>query len=488
MRKQMRNQLAVLIGAAVLTTGGLTLPDKAARAETAAAVLQPQAEPQQTAAEAAEPGYVDIVLQKAIAAARTSVAASVYNENDDTAWPYSTEGQSLAAVTGWSESELETALLRSVTEAIARDLESGVLTANEASDASAAATAAVHKTVSGPAAGASAAASSTKGAAIVQSFLDTIVQRTADLLELSARDLRSALGAGQTLAQAAGQTEAQLGELLKQSLNGELDRAAASGSLSSAEAIERKRDGAEAIDTIVATVGYDRETTPWMERFGESLLANKLGFAATLTATWSDKESDDFFAALAQGGTLASASGLSESELLALLTDYVDEAIDGAWLDGDLSAEYAGRLKTRAAELVKTAISTPGYGMPTAPAARVVYVAVPDADSADAAESYVAEVEDLDADAYAADRLNRVVADIAALTGTNGDELLRRLSGGLTIGQAVHTDADSLLYSLVGSFGKEVNNFVAAGALSEEDGARAKSNYTSGLLKLLTSR
>lgn len=485
MRETMKKKLVVLTGAAVLMAGsGMAITANPVMAETAGtgvgAGAQSGTNIEEEGTKAANPSYIDMLTYKTLSS--LLVQASAASDQDyDTFYQSVASGQSLADASGLGAAVLASKLKQSVGQSIQANVESGLLTAKEAEQASASADAIIEKVVSVQWKGVSLEQSIIGGHDLLQSFLNGIVQQTADLYELSATELRKALRDGQSLAEASGQTEGALISDLKQSLSDMLTEAVQSGKLMAVDADKRYREGEEAIKTIVSTKGYDSPATPWMERFGNELVAGKLGFAINLTAIYSDKELDDIYAALRQGGTLVSASGLSEGELLADLTDAIDQAIEQAWLAGNLSLKVAEQLKTQASEQVKTAITTAGYGISEVPA--TVVESVYGEETANAEETVK-----IDVNQYVQHRLNQIVDDTARLTDTDAKELLGRLSSGQSLSQAARTDNDSLLYGLVSSISRQLNEYVASGALSEEESARAKSDYASQLLKLLASQ
>lgn len=496
MRDTMKKRFAVLVGAALLAaSGGAALPVKpvfAASANVSASAAdtsnglaaQPEIAPDTTQID-----YIDILAGGQLTSI-VAQAAAIAGKDYDTLMQDVIAGKSLADAAGLSAGELESQLLRSAEQSLNVEAATGALTAAEAEQAKTSAAEAIRAVVSGTQGAAKPEASWLAGSDIVQSHLNQIVDDIAYAYELDARDLRAALHEGQSLIEASGQAADALENVLSESLNRDLDTAVQTGKLTAADADKRKEKGRDAITTIVTTPGYDRETTPWMEQYGNALLANRLDFAENTAFALSDKEYDDFYNELGQGGTLLSASGLTESELLEPLAESIDQAIDAEWLNGRLSADLADRLKQQASEQLKTVIVTPGYGVTSvaetvAPTPDYSAATVTD-DVYDGEADPVAVVTVTDVQAYTDERLSRVVADVAALTGLHTDELLARLAEGESLAEAAHSDNDTLLYGLVRSFGRQLNESAAAGApFTKQESEQAKASYTSSILALL---
>jgi hypothetical protein len=473
----MRKRLAVLMGAAILTaTGGLALPAHSVFAETAnaAAISNALADHPQADTDTAKMDYIGLLVRHYVSNL-VEWTASLTDQDYGVLLQEVQSGKSIAEASGLNASDLSDKLGESLAQNFAADEQSGVLTPKEALHAKAYAIAAIKEAVSGAAGAAALQTDSIDGRDIVQSHINKIVQTTANLYELDAKNLRRALREGHSLAQASGQESGALAGAVTALLDRELDAAVLAGKLTSAEADKRKAEGEEAIRKIVATEGYDGDTTNWMKQFGDRLVSNKLGFIVPLTAALSGKDTDDVALAIEQGSTISSASGLSETELLGALSKNIDEAIDQAWLNGNVTASYADQLKRQAEEQLRTAITAARYGANAQGRAESV------------TQDETTEASDNDpAEFYAENRLNQVAADVAALSNIRYDDLLERLASGQTMSQASGISNNSLLYGLVKSASKQLNEYVDQGALSEEESARVKANYMSGLVQLLS--
>ncbi|GAA3405977.1 hypothetical protein ACFFNY_25940 [Paenibacillus hodogayensis] len=508
MRETMKKRLAVLMGAAVLTaSGGALLPAKAAWAETVSVTAadettgasvtadestgttadettgtsanaeestgsSPAADestgPSAAAEQTKQVSYIDILASRNLSS-YVAQAAALGDQDFDTVWQEVLTGKSLSEASGVPAGDLEAALLQSLAQSLSADVENGALTAGEAEQTKASAIATIRAVIAGASTSASVQAALIGGADIVQSRLDRVIEDTAALLELNARELRQSLRDGRSLAEASGQDAATLAAQLAGMLNQDLDASVQAGQLARADADTRKREGLEALGRIVAEAGYDRETTPWMEQYGNALLASQLGFAVNYAYALSSREYDDFYSDLAEGASIETASGLTEKDLLPSISAMIGNAVDEAWLNGKLSAGYADELKLQADEQLKTALTAPGYGQSKA-------VAIAD-DAAVAAS----------AQDYAEGRLSQVAADVAAWAGTRADVLLEKLAQGQTLAQAAGTDSDALLRALVKSVAVQLNAYAADGTFTEKDVASAKSSYTAGLVQLLNN-
>lgn len=495
MKATMRKRLAVLVGAALLTTsGGLALPAHSVFAETAVypAAAKAQSEKgEQTNAGDARTDYIDVLVGKYVSNLRDRAAAFADTDYDTFIHDIQS-GKTLAEAAGVSESELADKLVQSIGQSLEAEVQLGALTADESMQARNRAEAAIREAVSGSGGTDSFRRDTVIGRQVLNSHIAAVVQSAAALYDLDSGQLRRELQEGQSLASVTGQVYGPLADAISEPLVRELDAAVLAGKMTAAEADTLKSEGAEAIRKIVDTEGYDVPTTIWMEYYGQYLLENKLGFVITQTVALSGKEEEDIVAALAAGSTLAAASGLSDTELLRSLSDLIGEAIEQARLEGKLSANYAERLKEQAEERLAAIIHTSGYGyhmrQETSAAAFDADWDVCETD--DNGETRCTEVteeaKDIDPSSYTDEKLNNALTEAAAIANIDFDVLLDRLASGESISKATGRSYDNLIYELFRSTGKQINRFVAQGSLTEEESARIKSNYMSGLVELMT--
>ncbi|MDF2715322.1 MAG: hypothetical protein K0R28_2247 [Paenibacillus sp.] len=496
MKATMRKRLAVLVGAALLTTtGGLALPAQSVFAETAAYPIAANAQTEegaQTKAGNARTDYIEVLVGKYVSNLRDQ-AAALADADYDTFIQDVQSGKTLAEASGLSESGLADKLVQSIGQSLDAEVQLGALTADEAKQAKNRVEALILEAVSGSGGADFFQQDSVIGQHILNSHIAAVVQTAASLYELDSSQLRRALKEGQSLASVTGQVYGPLADAITEPLVRELDSAVQAGKMSAEEADSLKSEGAEAIRTIVDTKGYDVPTTNWMEHYGQYLLHNKLGFVITQTVAQSGKEEDEIVAALAAGSTLAAASGLSDTDLLRSLSDYIGAAIDQAWLEGKLSVNYAERLKERAEEQLAEIIHTSGYGMNAQREPRgAAYeenweTCETDENGETRCTEAAEEAADIDPSSYTDDKLNNAISEMAAIVNIDFDVLLNRLASGESISRATGRSYDNLIYELYRSTSKQINRYVSGGSLTEEESERIKSNYMSGLAELMTN-
>lgn len=92
----------------------------------------------------------------------------------------------------------------------------------------------------------------------------------------------------------------------------------------------------------------------------------------------------------------------------------------------------------------------------------------------------------IDAKSYLAERLDRIIQDVSAVSNIEAADLMKRLAQGESLSQAAETDSDSLLYQLLAQANENMNALVTAGSVSEGDAAVFKTDYAAGVSKLLS--
>lgn len=444
-KNTMKKKLVVLMSAAaVFAATGAALPARPAFAETVPAAASP------VAAEKPAAPRVDYIAlsvhQKlsSIASDAATVADKAYDELMDAV----RSGQSLAAASGLGSAELADKLGALYAQSFDGEVAAGYMTREEADEANRLAAAAVRETIdtSGAAVG---PLVRTVGRDIVDKATADVVQNVAFLSDKSSIELRAALRQGQSLTEASGLDAATLSASLLESVAFELDRAVRYGQLAAQEAADLKAEAARSIDEALATKGYDPETNEWMERYGDAIIDKRLSNLTGIAAALADKSYADVEDALAQGGTLLSATGLSEAELLDRLAASVDVSIEQAWQSGTLSARAADALKAEAADRLKEAIATAGYGTRAQSGAK--------SDSAIAKES-----------------VDQLVRQAASYAGKTAAEVREALGAGQTLVQATGIDQAELYGVLQGNAGAYIEKAVASGRLAAVDADATK--------------
>lgn len=493
MRVMMRKRLAVLVGAALLTTsGGLALPAQSVFAETAAYPIAAKAQTEggtHTNAGDERTDYIEVLVGKFVSNLR-GLAAALADVDYDTFMQDIQTGKTLAEASGLSESELADKLVQSIGQSLEAEVQLGALTADESEQARKRAEASILGALSGS--GGADSFQHDLGQHIINSHIAEVVQTAATLYELDSSQLRRALHDGQSLASVTGQVYGPLADAITEPLIRELDLAVQAGKMSASEADSLKTEGAEAIRKIVDTEGYDAPTTNWMKRYGQNLLNNKMGLVIPQTVALSGKEEEEIVAALAAGSTLTAASGLSDTELLRSLSANIDVSIDQAWLEGKMSANYAEQLKEQAEEQLTAIIHTSGYGKNVQQEARQAtyednWETCETLENGETSCTEVTEeVTEINPSSYTNFKLNNAISEVAAIANIDIEVLLGKMAGGESVSRATGRSYDNLIYELYRSTSKQINRFVSRGTLTEEESEQIKSNYMTGLVELMT--
>lgn len=438
----MKKRFVVLMGAVVIAaSGGFAGPQHsvyadAVKTETAPAPNEGTVQTSPAAAvQAAAPlTYADLLARKQLSQIVTLAFAFADSDIDYSSYLGAVyAGKSLAEAAGVAPGDLNDQLMASVRQTVQAEVASGSLTATEGEQAVTSLSSAISAAVSGSLDPAARLSATDAGQNLVQLHLSRIVPNTAVYIEGSAADLLQAMQAGQSLAEAAGLSADALSDQLDSQLFADLDNAVQSGKLLAADAEARKTEGAKAIREAVSTPSYDKADTAWMDRFGAQLVARKLDSAERLAAVLSSKDYSDVLEALAQGQTLADATGISEADLAEQLGSPIRQAIDAAWLNGSLSRQAADQWKTKADEALNRLIRG------EAPAGS------PQADAAIAQGS-----------------TRNIVKTSASYAGLAYEDLKQAVASGQTLVQATGLTEEELL----GTLKAEADSYIAEAALS----------------------
>jgi len=560
----MRKQLMVWMGAAILaaSTSGIVLPRSAYADEAVTAVnTTAQTNTEKTDASETTVNLSTMFLHNWLNKldVHTAEAAKI-NTSDFSDLLHN--GSSLATASGLALSDLTTSLIEQFGLDTAYEVQQGTLTGQEAAGLQQQFKAGIAGWVQQAWSGANAASYLPKdGKGIIQNRLNRIVSDAATVSAVAETDIRQALQSGQSIAEATGMDAQALSSALNALLGADLDAAVSAGSLKAGQRDQLANSGADQIWQITQKKGYDEQTTPWMEKYGQALLHDKLDpdMIIQATAAFAGKDYKDIMDGLAAGQSLVTASGLASADLSAQLLDAVSRDLDNEWNAGNLSAQLRDQLKKSAAESIDKAIDQDGYGQAAAGssnqaiAEESIQALVEDsanyavAAAADLRQSLAGgqtlveatgkDEEDLssylqqnahayieqavqkgwlnasdqaateseadslvqdainrqgykdqvDAKQYLANRSDRVIDDVASVSGMEAADLLKKLDAGQSIAQAANQDPDSLLYSLLKKASQEINGFAAAGAISNEVADKLKADYGDWAVKYLSA-
>ncbi|MFD0693880.1 hypothetical protein ACFQZT_07235 [Paenibacillus sp. GCM10027628] len=458
----MRKQLVVLMGAALLVTGagGAALPVHSAYAAeigtgtgaatatgtsaAGAAVSTSDAQAgTQTAGSAKD--YSSLLLNDWLNKLDIHTEGAANKKSDDFADALAS-GATLTAASQLDASDLIGKLKTMFAEDMANEVQAGNLTAKEASALEDAAGPRIADLVSSKwTAGSHTAAIQSDGSAILHNRLATLADDASVPSGVSSIDLRKALRDGKSLVEASGLDASALNDVLTALLNQDLEAAVKAGSLPADQLEKAEKDGASALWDAANTKGYDPATTPWMEQFGQRLLADKLDPASIIqeAAVFAGKDAGDVQSALAAGQNLTTASGMAESDLTSQLTADVDQALENEWEAGNLSVKLLTKLEKNAADALQKAINTNGYGTQAA-----------------AGTSRTA---------LAAESIRSIVADSAGYAGVAVSDLRGKLAAGQTLVEATAVDQAELTGALQSHIDTFLDAAVQKGWLAQED-------------------
>ncbi|MCY9662760.1 hypothetical protein P5G65_25615 [Paenibacillus chondroitinus] len=560
----MRKQLMVLMGAAILaaSTSGIVLPRGAYADEAVTGVNSTaQTTTEKPDAQAATIDFSIMYLNNWLSKldVHTAEAAKI-NTSDFSDLLHN--GSSLATASGLALSELSSSLIEQFGIDTSNEVKQGTLTDEEAANLQQQFREGIASWVQQSWPRANAASYLPKdGKSIIQNRLNHIISDAATASAVAETDIRQALQSGDSIADATGMDAQALDSTLNTLLGGDLDAAVNAGSLKADQRDQLAVSGADQIWQTIEKKGYDEQTTPWMEKYGQALLNKKLDPDMMIQAAsaFAGKDYQDIMDGLAAGQSLVTASGLASADLSAQLLDAVSRDLDNEWNAGNLSAQLRDQLKKSAAEAIDKAIDQDGYGQAANGSSNHVIAAESIQalveDSANYAEAAVTDLrqsladdhtlveatgkdesdlssylqqnahayikqavekgwlnaadqaateseadslvqdainrrgykDQVDVKQYLANRADRVIDDVASVSGIETADLLKNLDGGKSIAQAANQDPDSLLYNLLKKANQEINGFAAAGAISKEDAAKLKADYGVWAVKYLSA-
>jgi hypothetical protein len=560
MENLMKKQFIVLMGAAILASSasGLVIPvHQAYASELGTTANQIQASDPNKAVSDSAGDFASMVLNKWLSNLDVNTAAVSGKDGSEVSNSIA-NGATLAEASGLESSELATKLTDLFGQEMAYEVRTGVLSEKEAAN--------LNQQLSNQIPGLVTSAWNgtgfitflhNDGSDIIKYRLNRIVSDASALSEKSSIEVRRTLRDGHSLAEATGLDSATLFDYLTAKMNEDLDSAVKSGKLATDVLDKAKKTGAEKVGAIVNTKGYDVETTAWMEKYGQTLVNNKLDSIIEYTSIYANKDYSDVITALEAGQNLVSASGMAYSDLFALLTDDMNRYLETEWMDGSLSVKEVEQLKQSAAKNIDKALNQTGYGI----------IAEGSSDKGIAEESirsiintsatYIGSSEDelraelakgkslleatnlgetdlinllqssadsfihqavfkgwlkssdeaatktdaaallkeainkrgytvqVDAKGYLEDRLGRIIDDVAAVSDTEANDLIKSLAQGKSLAEAANSDADTLLYKLLAQANKDMNKFEAVGSVNEKDAAVFKTDYATKVEAIL---
>ncbi|MNH98655.1 hypothetical protein D3C73_513980 [compost metagenome] len=557
MDRKMKKQLMVLMGVAVLTasTSGLVAPVEAANvSQVVTNAVNGQGFISNNDAGVTEVSLGALVLNKwlnNLDIQTAAVSGKDYSEISSSL----DNGETLLTASELAYTDLIAQLQARLAQDLKIEVRKGSLTEKEALELEQQASSSMNNLVSSPWNDIEhMAAIHNDGSDIIQYRITNSLSDTAILSEVGSSELRRSLRNGQSLLEASGLDSTTLIDYLTAKMNDDLETAVRKNKLSTDALIKAKHMGAEKIQTVVFTKGYEAKTTAWMEAFGQSIINKYVQTRVTYASNQTDKDYSDIVSGLEAGQSLAAASGLENSVLFTLLTDYIYTDLEAEWAAGSFSVELLEQLKLDAAKQVNESLggqvaagsSDKGiaqesvHSIITATAGYMSYTedelremlhqgkSLVEATGSDEAElinwlqwrsdSFIhqavnkgwlkasdeqatkAEAQSLlkdavntrgykaqvDANRYLEDRLDRILDDVADITDTKTNDLLRSLAQGQSLAKAANTDEDSLLFKLLSQTNQEINKLEAWGSIGEDEAVLLKTEYAAGIVKLLS--
>ncbi|MEW9702728.1 hypothetical protein [Paenibacillus sp. SI8] len=294
------------------------------------------------------------------------------------------------------------------------------------------------------------------GQALLEGKLDesSIIQSTATYSDKKYEDILAALALGQSLVEASGLASADLLSQLLDPVKQDLDREWNAGNISAKLRDQLQQRASDEMNKAINQPGYGKLTDG---SSNHQIAEESIQSIVESSANYAGLSVVDLRKALTGGQSLVEATLEDEADLSSHLVSGAHSFIDQAVQKGWMKASDTTATQTEADALVNDAINRRGYK------------------------------DQVDTKQYLADRSDRIIDDIASISGIETSDLLRSLAEGKSLSQAANTDADSLFYNLLERANQEINRFVAAGALSENDASALKTDYTSMVEKTLNS-
>lgn len=282
----------------------------------------------------------------------------------------------------------------------------------------------------------------------------SIIQAAAIYSDKNYSDLLDALASGQSLIEATGLASTDLSAQLLDRVNRDLENEWESGNLSAKLVGQLEKSAAAQINQALSQSGFGKVA----EGSSNHLIAQEsIRSIVDASANYMGSSVVDLRAELAKGQSLVEATLVDEAELSNYLKTKADSFINQAVQKGWLKASDKASTQTEAYTLVNDAINTRGYKV------------------------------QVDSKQYLADRVDRIIEDVAAVSGIEGTDLLKNLAEGQSFAEAAKTDADSLLYKLLKNANQDINKLSTVGAVSEEDASVFKSEYASKVIELINA-
>lgn len=236
------------------------------------------------------------------------------------------KGYSLVQASGMSASDLLNDLVGSLNQDLQVTAASSGMSADELAKAKYDAAATINGIISQPGYNPFKSNPASDLKRVIAKRMSRIIQDAATVADAEYSDIIARLESGQNLISATGVSAKDLTDALVDMVNQDIDRAAANGSSAQAAA-EAKQDARNQIRQLITVNGLtatDNVVNP------QAVIDHRLANLAEDVAFVADLDKTTILDAVAKGKTLMQASGMSPSDLVNRLTEFVSQDLDSA--------------------------------------------------------------------------------------------------------------------------------------------------------------
>jgi hypothetical protein len=290
---------------------------------------------------------------------------------------------------------------------------------------------------------------------LLDKFKTSLIQDTMLIADKDYDDVINALAGGATLSTASGLDGQALTDQLAKRNNEAIEREWAAGRLNVEQAEQLKEDTLELVRSSVFISGFGTKAE------GTTVVASNSAVAKDImqgivdqSAAYSDKTLEEYIAAIEQGQSLVQATGLDQSVLVQALQSNVNTKLQQAVARGQLSLSELDATRAEAYQLLNHAVITSNY------------------------------VEEIDADRYVQQQLDQVVEAAASLGDISVNDVYIAIADGKSLAEATGMTTNSFLVKLIRNVNQELNEYAAAGSLTQEQADAAKAGYATKLSEL----
>ncbi|MBE1445117.1 hypothetical protein [Paenibacillus sp. OAS669] len=296
---------------------------------------------------------LDAVIKQRLSIMASDVAA-IANEDYENLTSKLDSGYSLANATGVDRTTLYNALVTLMNESIDNAVGQLSVDPDKVQKAKADASQKISEVLATPGGYQSSSEqqpqSNTGLDAVINNRLALIISDAATIADKNYSDVIVDLQSGKTLPQAVGLSQSDLSIKLNETIQHEIDHAAEQNGIDADTVAKAKSDAGSKISEILSTEGYTGKVTEQQANNINSQVQARLKGIISDAAIIADKEIYEIQDLVDQGGSLATATGISGMDLFERLMTPINQYIDGLSSDADVVAAA----KAKAAEQVRT--------------------------------------------------------------------------------------------------------------------------------------